>query len=32
MVKSKLSPQSGSHSSLEAVEPHPLKTIIKSFS
>ena len=23
MVKSKLSPQSGSYSSLEAVEPHP---------
>ena len=25
MVKSKLPPQSGSHSSLEAVEPHPWK-------
>ena len=29
MIKSKLPPQSGS--SLEAVEPHPWKKIIKSF-
>ena len=31
MVKSKLPHQSGSHSSLEAVEPHPWKRTIKSF-
>ena len=31
MVKNKLPPQSGSHSSLEAVEPHPWKRAIKSF-
>ena len=30
MVKSNLLPQSGYHSSLEAVEPHPLKRAIKS--
>ena len=29
MVKRKLPPQRGSHSSLEAVEPHPQKRAIK---
>ena len=31
MIKRKLPPQSGSHSSLEADEPHQLKRAIKSF-
>ena len=31
MVKSKPPPQSGSHSSLEAVEPHPGKRATKPF-